>query len=147
MYLLELADAPARGLLFDPPRPETSGQPVSTRVRRIAAIKSEFGVEIIPPHRVTLALEIIQFVIWDLFDCDGEKSGGPKQSNIGGPSRQINDPSPRKYFSLPFLPATPLSPPQTLDSPRVLLLELQRYKDVRCVVLSGMEVPRHCNNN
>ena len=60
--LLELADAPARGLLFDPPRPETSGQPVSTRVRRIAAIKSEFGVEIIPPQRVTLALEIIQFV-------------------------------------------------------------------------------------
>ena len=57
-YLLELAEAPARGLLFDPPRPETSGQPVSTRVRRIAAIKSEFGVEIIPPHRVTLALEI-----------------------------------------------------------------------------------------
>ena len=52
-----------------------------------------------------------------------------------------------KHYSLPFLPATPLSPSQNLerlfkltqhssralDSPRTLLPELQRYKDaVRC---------------
>ena len=64
----------------------------------------------------------------------------------------------RKCFSLPFLPATPLSPSRTLeglfeltrrpsralDSPRALLPELQRYKDtVRCGAL-GAEVPGHC---
>ena len=63
-----------------------------------------------------------------------------------------------KRYSLPFLPATPLSPSQTLeglfeltrrpsralDSPRALLPELQRYKDtVRCAAL-GAEVPGHC---
>ena len=46
-----------------------------------------------------------------------------------------------KHYSLPFLPATPSSPSQTLDLPRALLPELQRYKDtVRCAVL-GAEVP------
>ena len=60
-----------------------------------------------------------------------------------------------KHYSLPFLPATPSSPSRTLeglfeltwrpswtlDSPRVLLPELQRNKDtVRCAAL-GMEVP------
>ena len=63
-----------------------------------------------------------------------------------------------KYYSLPFLPATPSSLSGTLeglfehtfgtlqgpfDSPRTLLPELQRYKDnVRCVAL-GAEVPGH----
>ena len=62
-----------------------------------------------------------------------------------------------KYFSLPFVPATPSSPSRTLevlfeltrrpsralDSPRALLLELQRIKDsVRCIAL-GAEVPGH----
>ena len=70
------------------------------------------------------------------------------QSNIRGtlldlPGGQINDPLSGKYYSLPFLPATPSSPSQTLevlfeltrrpfralDSPRALLPELQRYKD------------------
>ena len=61
-------------------------------------------------------------------------------------------PSSGKYFSLPFLPATP-SPPsrtlkglfeltrrpsQALDSPCALLPELQRYKDtVRCAELGA----------
>merc|ERR1712073_77905 len=67
-------------------------------------------------------------------------------------------PSSGKHYSLPFLPATPSSPSQTLeglfeltqrpsralDSPRALLPELQRYKDtVRCAAL-GAEVPGHC---
>ena len=67
-------------------------------------------------------------------------------------------PSSGKYFSLPFLPATPSPPPWTLEglfelvgrpsralnSPRALLPELQRYKNtVRCVEL-GTEVPGHC---
>ena len=66
-------------------------------------------------------------------------------------------PPQRKHYSLPFLPATPSSPSRTLeglfeltqrpsqalDSPRVLLPELQRYKDtVRCASLSA-EVPGH----
>ena len=70
---------------------------------------------------------------------------------------QINDHASGKHFSLPFLLATPLSsswdleglfeltrhPSRALDSPRALLLELQRNKDtVRCVVL-GAEVPGH----
>ena len=70
---------------------------------------------------------------------------------------QINEPSLGKCYSLPFLPATPSSPSRTfeglfeltrrpsraLDSPRALLLELQRYKDtVRCAAL-GAEVPGH----
>ena len=47
------------------------------------------------------------------------------------------------YFSCPFFSATPSSPSWTLDSPRALLPELQRYKDtVRCGVL-GAEVPGH----
>ena len=65
----------------------------------------------------------------------------PVQSNIRG---AINDPSLRKPFSLPFLPATPSSPSWTLEglfelaqlppkrainSPRALDPELQRYKD------------------
>ena len=65
--------------------------------------------------------------------------------------------SSENHFSLLFLPATPLSPSRTLeglfeltrrpsralDSPRALLLELQRYKDtVRCGAL-GAEVPGH----
>ena len=69
----------------------------------------------------------------------------------------MNDPSPGKHYSLPFLPATPSSPSRTLeglfeltrrpsralDSPRALLPELQRYKDtVRCGTL-GAEVPGH----
>ena len=64
---------------------------------------------------------------------------------------------PRKHYSHPFLPATPSSPSRTLevlfeltrrpswtlDSPRALLTELQRYKDTfRCAVL-GAEVPGH----
>ena len=70
---------------------------------------------------------------------------------LGG---QINDSSSGKYFSLPFLPATPSSlswtleglfeltrrPSRALDSP-ALLPELQRNKDtVRCAAL-GTEVP------
>ena len=67
------------------------------------------------------------------------------------PSRQINDPLSGKQYSLPFLPATPSSPSQTLeglfeltrrpsralDSPRVLLPEQQRCKDIvgRCAAL------------
>ena len=59
------------------------------------------------------------------------------------PSRQINDPSSGKHYSLPFLPATPSSPSRTLDSPSALLPELQRYKDtIRCGEL-GAEVPGH----
>ena len=43
--------------------------------------------------------------------------------------------------SLLFLPATPSSLNWTLNSPRALLPELQRYKDtVRCAAL-GKEVP------
>ena len=34
-----------------------------------------------------------------------------------------------EHYSLPFLPATPSSLSQTLDSPRALLPEIQRYKD------------------
>ena len=63
-----------------------------------------------------------------------------------------------RHYSLPFLPATPLSPSQTLEGffgltrqhsraltlPRALVLELQRNKDtVRCAAL-GAEVLRHC---
>ena len=56
---------------------------------------------------------------------------------------QINDPSSGKLYSLPLLPATPSSLSRTLDSPRALLPELQRYKDtVRCAAL-GAEVPGH----
>ena len=62
-----------------------------------------------------------------------------------------------KICSLPFLPATPSypsrileglfeltqRPSRALDSPRALLPELQRYKDiVRCDAL-GAEVPGH----
>ena len=62
-----------------------------------------------------------------------------------------------KHYSLPFLAATPSSPSWTLeglfeltrrpsralDSPRALLPELQRYKDiVRCAAL-GAEVLGH----
>ena len=57
------------------------------------------------------------------------------------PGGQINDPSSGKHYSLPFLPATPSSRSQTLDSPRALLLELQRYKDtVSCVTFSQVPV-------
>ena len=56
---------------------------------------------------------------------------------------QINDPSSGKHYSLPFLPETPSSLSRTLDSPRALLPELQRYKDtVGCAAL-GAEVPGH----
>ena len=56
---------------------------------------------------------------------------------------QINDPSLRKNYSFPFLPATPSSPSQTFALPRALLPELHRYKDsVRCAAL-GMEVSGH----
>ena len=70
---------------------------------------------------------------------------------------QINGPSLRKQYSLPFLPATPSSPSRTLERlfeltrrpsralelPSALLPELQRNKDtVRCAAL-GAEVPRH----
>ena len=41
---------------------------------------------------------------------------------------KINDPSSGKYFSLPFLPATPSSPS------RALLPEHRRYKDTHCKV-------------
>ena len=76
------------------------------------------------------------------------------------PGGQINDPSSGKHNSLPFLPATPSSPSRTLeglfeltrcpsrtlDSPRALLLELQRNKDaIRCIAL-GSQVPGHCQN-
>ena len=62
-----------------------------------------------------------------------------------------------KHFSLPFLPATPSSPSQTLeglfeltrrpsralDLPHALLPELQRFKDtIRCTTL-GTEVPEY----
>ena len=70
------------------------------------------------------------------------------------PGGKICYPSSRKYYSLPFLPATPSSLSRTLeglfeltgrpsrahDSPHALLLELQRYKGtVRCVVLSAKQ--------
>ena len=70
---------------------------------------------------------------------------------------QINDPSYGKNFSLLFLAATPLSPSRTLEeffqltqcpsrslnSPRALLLEQQRYMAaVRCAALAT-EVPGH----
>ena len=59
------------------------------------------------------------------------------------PEGQINDPSSKKHFSLPLLPATPSSMSRTLeglfeltrrlsralDLPRALLPELQRIKD------------------
>ena len=58
--------------------------------------------------------------------------------------RQINDPSSGKHYSLPFLPATPSSPFRTLDLPRALLPELQRYKDtVRCATLGAEVQGRH----
>ena len=58
---------------------------------------------------------------------------------------QINDPSSGKEFSLPFLPATSSSPSQTLVAHALLLLELQRYKDiVRCgVAMIVSEIPGH----
>ena len=63
----------------------------------------------------------------------------------------------RKRYSLPFLPATPSSPSQTLeglfeltrrpsqalDSPRALLPEPQRYKDTVRYGARGAEVPAH----
>merc|ERR1712077_13918 len=76
-----------------------------------------------------------------------EKEGLIGMAVVGGATLalggQINDPSSGKHYSLPFLPATPSSPSRTLkglfeltrrpsralDSPRVLLPELQRYKD------------------
>ena len=73
------------------------------------------------------------------------------------PGGQINDPSPGKHYSLPFLSVTPSSPSRNLEglfeltqrpsralaSPRALLLELQRNKDaVRCALL-GAGVPGH----
>ena len=91
---------------------------------------------------------------------------GRKRSNIRGqdrskffdiPGGQIKDPSLGNHYSLPFLPVTlyvsvldtwkafwvdkaPFLGPRL--SPRVLLPELQRYKDtVRCVKL-GAEVPQ-----
>ena len=48
-----------------------------------------------------------------------------------------------KHNYLPFLPATPLSLSQALDSPRVLLPELQRYKDTVRLAALGAEVPGH----
>ena len=72
------------------------------------------------------------------------------------PGGQINDPLSGKYILNPFLPATPSTLPLTLarieltrrplracNSPCVLLLELQRYKDTRCGKLA-VEVPGHC---
>ena len=74
---------------------------------------------------------------------------------------QINDLSLGKHFSLPFLPATPSSPSQTLeglfelkqcpsralDWPHALLPDLLRYNDtVRCAML-GAEVPGHRKNS
>ena len=59
-----------------------------------------------------------------------------------------------KYFSLPFLPASPSQtlerlfeltrhPSRAPELPRLSLPELQRYKDtVRCAAL-GAEVPEH----
>ena len=74
---------------------------------------------------------------------------------INFPVGRVNDPLSGKHFSLPFLPAIPLSLSRTLEgffeltrdlqgpSPRALLPELQRQKDtVRCAVL-GAEVPGH----
>ena len=78
-------------------------------------------------------------------------------TQIDLPGVQINDPLSGKDYSIPFLPATPLSPSWTLeglfeltrrpsralDSPRALLPELQRNKDtVRCAAL-GAEVQGH----
>ena len=79
-----------------------------------------------------------------------QKLGGQKGKKIIDlPVGQINDPSSGKYYSLPFLPATPSSPSRTLeglfeltrrpsralDSPRALLPGLQRNEDtVRCAV-------------
>ena len=59
------------------------------------------------------------------------------------PEEQNKRPQLGKHYSLLFLPATPSSPFRTLDSPRVLLPKLQRYKDaVTCAAL-GAEVPGH----
>ena len=79
---------------------------------------------------------------------------------FGGPNRWeiINFILLGKHHSLLFLSTTPSCPSRTLgglfeitqppsralDLPRVLLLELQRYKDtIRCAAL-GAEVPGHC---
>ena len=73
------------------------------------------------------------------------------------PRGQINDPSSGKHYSVPFLPAAPSSPSQTLeglfeltrrpswalDSPRVLLPELQRYQDTVRWAALGTEVQGH----
>ena len=73
------------------------------------------------------------------------------------PGGQINDPSSGKHYFLPFLPATPSSPSRTLeglfeltrcpswalDSPRVSLPDLQRYKDTVRGAALGAEVPGH----
>ena len=73
------------------------------------------------------------------------------------PGGQINDPSSGKNFSLPFLPATPLSlswileglfeltqrPSRALDLPRTSIPELQIYKGTLSCVLLGAEVPGH----
>ena len=84
--------------------------------------------------------------------CGGQKG---KKSLISLKGKSMSPSG--KYFSLPFLPATPSSPSRTLeglfeltprrsralDSPRALLPELQRYKDtVRCATL-GAEVTGH----
>ena len=72
------------------------------------------------------------------------------------PEGQINDPSFGICFSLLFLPATPLSPSQTfevlfeltlrpsraLNSPRALLPELHRYKDIVVNALVVFVVPK-----
>ena len=48
-----------------------------------------------------------------------------------------------EYYSLPFLPATPSSLSWTLDLPRALLPELQRYNvTVGCAAI-GAVVPGH----
>ena len=87
--------------------------------------------------------------------CGGQISNRPLICLESG--EQVNDPSLGKHFSLPFLPATFLSPSlilewlfeltlrpsRALDSPRALLSELQRSKDTIRSGALGAEVPGH----
>ena len=81
----------------------------------------------------------------------------PVKKIVDLPGGEIIDPQLGRYFSLPFLLATPSFPSQTLEglfeltqcpsralnSPHSLLPELQRYKNVvRCGAL-GAVVPGH----
>ena len=61
------------------------------------------------------------------------------------PGGQINDPSLGKHYSLPFLPATPLSQSQTLERLFELSRRPSRALNLTSQVASGtMEIIDHC---